>query len=296
MDWDKLRIFHAAAEAGSFTHAGDTLNLSQSAVSRQVSALEYDLGVTLFNRHARGLVLTEQGEDLYRTSHDVLMKLEAAKARITDSQERPSGDLKISTTVGLGSTWLTSRIHKFVSLYPDINLRLLLLDSDLDLSKREADAAIRLHPPTNPDLIQRKLFTVHFHLYASPNYLKQFGPLRDSRDLDNHRLIAFGRPHPDHLKQLNWILTAGKDGKDERKPALLVNNVYAMKNAVQNDVGIALLPDYVADSEAGLIQLKSDMTLPSFDSFFVYTEEMKASARVRVFKDFLVSEAQKWAF
>ena len=74
MDWDKLRIFHSVADAGSFTHAANQLNLSQSAISRQVSALESDLGVPLFARHARGLVLTEQGETLYHTVHDVLLK------------------------------------------------------------------------------------------------------------------------------------------------------------------------------------------------------------------------------
>src|SRR5438132_1400269 len=85
MDWDKLKVFHAAAEAGSFTHAGEQLGLSQSAVSRQVSALEQELGVSLFHRHARGLILTEQGELLHHTAHDVFMKLEAARAKLAGS-------------------------------------------------------------------------------------------------------------------------------------------------------------------------------------------------------------------
>src|SRR3954469_12714843 len=110
MDWDKLKVFHAAAEAGSFTHAGDQLGLSQSAVSRQVSALEQALSVSLFHRHARGLILTEQGELLYRTAHEVFMKLESARAKLTDSRERPNGDLKITTTVGLGTHWLTPKL------------------------------------------------------------------------------------------------------------------------------------------------------------------------------------------
>lgn len=296
MDWDKLRIFHAAAEAGSFTHAGETLNLSQSAVSRQVSALEYDLGVSLFHRHARGLVLTEQGDDLYRTAHDVLMKLEAAKVRLTDSKERPSGKLRVTTTIGLGSTWLTTRINNFIDLYPEIDLQVQLADTELDLNMRESDVAIRLHQPTQPDLIQRKLFTVHFHLYASSNYLKRFGPLRNLPDLDNHRIVAFGRPYPDHLKEMNWILRVGKDGKNERTPTLAVNNVYAMKNAVQRGVGIALLPDYVVDKESGLVHLPTEGEVPSFDTYFVYTEDMRSSARVQAFRDFLVAEAQKWAF
>ncbi|MCB1454549.1 MAG: LysR family transcriptional regulator, partial [Rhizobiaceae bacterium] len=109
VDWDKLRVFHAAAEAGSFTHAAETLHLSQSAISRQVSALEQEVGVPLFHRHARGLVLTEQGDMLYRTAHEVLMKLENVTLRLTETKDRPSGVLRVSTTVGLGSGWLTER-------------------------------------------------------------------------------------------------------------------------------------------------------------------------------------------
>src|SRR5579875_248335 len=84
MDWDKLRVFHAVAEAGSFTHAGEVLNLSQSAVSRQISALEESLNVPLFHRHARGLILTEQGELLFRTVQDVMLKLDAVRSHLTD--------------------------------------------------------------------------------------------------------------------------------------------------------------------------------------------------------------------
>src|ERR1700730_17609254 len=159
MDWDKLKVFHAAAEAGSFTHAGEQLGLSQSAVSRQVSALEQDLSVSLFHRHARGLILTEQGDLLYRTAHDVFMKLESARAKLTDSRERPNGDLKITTTIGIGVHWLTPRLGEFGDLYPDIRITLITTDEELDLAMREADVAIRLRQPTQPDLIQRKLFS-----------------------------------------------------------------------------------------------------------------------------------------
>src|SRR5260370_37286324 len=132
MDWDKLKVFHAAAEAGSFTHAGDQLGLSQSAVSRQVSALEQALNVSLFHRHARGLILTEQGELLYRTAHDVFMKLESARAKLTDSRERPNGDLKITTTIGIGVHWLTPRPRRFGTPYPAPPITLLPTDDELD--------------------------------------------------------------------------------------------------------------------------------------------------------------------
>src|SRR5467141_1085562 len=208
MDWDKLKVFHAAAEAGSFTHAGEQLGLSQSAVSRQVSALEQELTVSLFHRHARGLILTEQGELLYRTAHEVFMKLESARAKLTDSRERPNGDLKITTTIGIGVHWLTPRLGEFSELYPDIRITLLTTDEELDLGMREADVAIRLRQPTQPDLIRRKLFSVHFHAYASPEYLKRFGTPRSFDELDSHRIIVLGGTVQPWLQQSgNWLLT-----------------------------------------------------------------------------------------
>src|SRR5579883_480449 len=155
MDWDKLRVFHAVAEAGSFTHAGESLNLSQSAVSRQISALEESLSVPLFHRHARGLILTEQGEALYHTAREVFAKLAMTEAMLSESKDRPKGPLKVTTTVSFGSAWLTPRIREFTDLYPEIQVSLIVDDSELDLSMREADVAIRMSPPRQPDLVQR---------------------------------------------------------------------------------------------------------------------------------------------
>ena len=220
MDWDKLKVFHAAAEAGSFTHAGEQLGLSQSAVSRQVTALEQELSVSLFHRHARGLILTEQGELLYRTAHEVFMKLEAARAKLTDSRERPNGDLRVTTTPGIGVHWLTPRLGEFMDLYPDIRVTLMTTDEELDLAMREADVAIRLRLPTQPDLIQRKLFSVHFHAYASPEYLKRFGTPRTLEDLDKHRIILLGGlTVPNYLQNRNWLVEVGRDGKGPARVA-----------------------------------------------------------------------------
>ncbi len=296
LDWDKLRIFHAAAQAGSFTHAGDTLNMSQSAVSRQVSALEHDLKVPLFHRHARGLLLTEQGEVLYRTAREVFMKLEAAQARLTDSREKPSGVLRITTTVGLGSTWLTQRLNEFVDLYPEMELRLIFDDDELDLGMREADVAIRLRQPTQPDLIQRKLFTVHFHLYAAPGYIQRFGAPKSMNDLDGHRIITFGEQAPPYLRDMNWLETAGLPLGESRRCVLRINNVVAIKRAVQRGIGIAILPDYINEDGSGLVQLMPEAEVPSFDTYFVYPSELKNTARIAVFRDFLLSKAERWTF
>jgi DNA-binding transcriptional LysR family regulator len=295
MDWDKLKVFHAAAEAGSFTHAGELLGLSQSAVSRQVSALEQELAVSLFHRHARGLILTEQGEMLYRTAHDVFMKLEAARAKLTDSREKPHGELKVTTTPGIGVHWLTPRLGEFTDLYPDIRITLLTTDEELDLAMREADVAIRLRQPTQPDLIQRKLFSVHFHAYASPEYLKRFGTPRQLEELDNHRVIVLGGSTvPAYLQNRNWLIEVGRNGKGARTPSLMINNVLGVLRACQRGLGIAMLPDYLV--EDGLVQLFGEEDAPALEAYFVYPEELKSVARVQAFRDFLVSKAQRWNF
>ena len=296
MDWDKLRVFHAAAEAGSFTHAGEILGLSQSAVSRQVSGLELDLEAPLFHRHARGLILTEQGEVLYRTVRDMVMKLDAARTRLSDTRERPRGELRVTTTVGIGTNWLTPRIGEFIELYPDIKLTILLSDDELDLSMREADVAIRVREPVQPDLIRRRLFTMHFHAYASAVYLKRFGEPKTLDDLDSHRILTYGVSAQSYLSAINSLHFAGRDSKEPRPSTLKVNNISALRRAVENGVGIAILPDYLALSDTSLARILPQADMPELECFLVYAEELKNVARVRVFRDFLVANAQRWDY
>ena len=297
MDWDKLRIFQAAADAGSFTHAGQVLNLSQSAVSRQISALEQDLEVPLFHRHARGLILTEQGDVLFRTVQDVMLKLDAVRTHLTDSREKPHGDLRITTTFGIGTSWLAPRIGEFMSLYPDIRLRLILTDEELDLGMREADLALRLREPQQPDLIRRRLFTVHYHAYASTEYLKRHGQPKSAEELDKHRLVGYeGGPANYLTGLLNTLQNTGRDAKNARPSSLTVNNMTAMRIATESGAGITVLPDYLIDPAAGLVQLLPQTDMPELDCYLVYPEELKSVARVQVFRDFLVSNAQRWRF
>jgi len=289
MDWDKLRVFHAVAEAGSFTHAGDTLNLSQSAVSRQISALEETLQVPLFHRHARGLILTEQGESLNRTVREVFAKLAMTEALLTESKERPAGRLKITTTVGFGSSWLAPRLKDFLDQYPDVQVQLLLDDTDLDLAMREADVAIRMHPPKQPDLVQRHLMAIDWHVVASPEYLKQHGTPTRVEELDNHRLVLFGDYRPP-VHDVNWLADAGRRPGSPRRGLLEVNSLKAMMLAVQAGVGIAAMPDYMHAEQEGMVRVLSDIRSPKVDVFFVYPEELRNSKRVAVFRDFLLAK------
>ncbi len=292
MDWDKLRVFHAVAEAGSFTHAGETLNLSQSAVSRQISALEEALQVPLFHRHARGLILTEQGESLNRTVREVFAKLAMTEALLTESKEKPAGRLKVTTTVGFGSTWLAPRLQGFLDMYPDVTMTLLLDDTDLDLAMREADVAIRMHPPKQPDLVQRHLMQITWVVVAHPDYLKKHGTPTRPEELDDHKIVLFGDYRPP-VPDIDWLAEAGRRAGQPRRALLEVNSLHAMALAIRSGMGIGVLPDWMTDDLDGLTRLLPDLKAPKVEVYFVYPEELRNSKRVAVFRDFLLARLQE---
>jgi DNA-binding transcriptional LysR family regulator len=296
MDWDKLRVFHTVAEVGSFTHAGETLNLSQSAVSRQISTLENSLKTTLFHRHARGLILTEQGELLYRTAHEVFHKLAMTEAQLAESKDRPSGPLQITTTIGIGSLWLTTHIKEFIELYPEVEVSLLLTDTELDLSMREADIGIRLTEPKQPDLIQRPLMTVHAHIYGSEEYLEEFGTPEKAEDLDHHKLVVYGSEAWAPVPQINWVLDLGARPDFQRRPVLRVNNLYGIYRACRSGLGLAGLPDYSIPEGVNLRRVLPEISGPSYRAYFVYPEELRHSKRIAIFRDFLLQKVAEDVF
>ena len=261
-----------------------------------LEGVEHGLVARLFHRHARGLVLTEQGEILFRTAHDVLMKLETVKNRLTETKDRPSGPLRVTTTVGLGAGWLTERVPEFLELYPDIQLQLILANEELDLTMRHADCAIRMRQPQQPDLIQRRIFTVHFHIFAAASYIEKHGKPASLADLDNHRIVSFGEPVPSQISDVNWLETAGRSDGSKRSAVLLINDILSMKRAVQRGAGIAILPDYLVDKDSGLVQILPETEVPSFDTYFCYPDAMKNQVKLQVFRDFLISKARSWAY
>lgn len=296
MDWDKLRTFHAVAEAGSFTHAGDTLNLSQSAVSRQISTLEESLGVTLFHRHARGLILTEQGELLQKAARDIFGKLSMLEGQLLDSKQRPEGPLRITTTEFIGSTWLAPALKTLYDANPEIQLTLLLDDRILNLGMREADAAIRLYKPEQPDLIQRHLATIRFHIYGSKKYLDAHGRPDDVKKLKDHTLIGYPENTPPPFADPNWLFRlAGADPAESNK-MLMMNSMYAMHRAVEGGAGLAMLPDYLVKGDRNFEVILPDSAPPGVDMYFVYPEERRHSQRIRIFRDFLVDLVEQTKF
>ncbi len=297
MDWDKLRVFHAAAAAGSFTHAGDALHLSQSAISRQVSGLEKDLKVALFHRHARGLVLTEQGEMLYRTVSDVMSKLQTAETLLTDSATKPTGEIRIAAPVGLGTVWLSQRLREFLDLYPEIRVDLILDDEHIDLSKREADVGIWTREPEQAELIRRPLWVAKVRPLASAQYVRRYGSPQTLADLDKgHRIISYSGQPSQHLPAISWLETAGRDEEPPRVPAFRANSVVAIKNAILAGVGIGMIPDYMTGQQSDLVSVltETEIDYPELPIYFAYPEELKTSKKVQVLRDFLVSKAHQW--
>lgn len=294
MDWDKLRIFHTVAEAGSFTHAGDKLNLSQSAVSRQISALEDVLGVPLFHRHARGLILTEQGDVLCRTVKEVFSKLALTQASLSENRDKAAGKITVTTTTEFGFSWLIPRLPHFLAQNPEISINLLLEDKDLDLSMREADVAIRMHPPVQADLIQRHLASFYMPVYASRSYLQQHKPIKTMEDLKDHSLISFSGLHLP-LPHVNWLLERLVKERIVKNPKIVFssNNISATSQAITCGLGIGSLPFYIAASLPDLIEILPHVHSPQVDAFFVYPEELRNSKRISVFKEFLLHELQE---
>src|SRR3954469_9467933 len=298
MDWDKLRIFHAVASAGSFTHAGQMLALSQSAVSRQISALEEEINTPLFQRHARGLTLTDEGELLYGAVSDVLTRLGQAEEALKNAQAAPRGSLKITSSHGLGTYWLLPRINEFVRDFPELQVHLVFEDRELDLAQREADLAIRMRAPVQADLIQRKLFTVHYHLYAAKTYLKEHPAPATLEDVADHAIIVYGETAVPEIRDINWLLEAfKKNAKPGGKGRIIrINNITGILQATQAGLGIGVVPDYVAAQHPELERVLPDVAAPGFDVHLVYADALRQSKRVAAFRDFAVKSSKDWQY
>lgn len=287
MDWDKLRIFHAVADAGSLTHAGDKLNLSQSAVSRQVRGLEEQLNTNLFHRHARGLILTEQGELLFDATSAMTKRLDAAAARIRDSEEEVFGELRVTTTTGFGTLWLAPRLSKLYEKYPDLKVDLMLEERVLDLPMREADVAIRLKEPSQADLVRKRLMTVRMCLYASSQYLAERGTPQTMQNLSDHRIICQNTESDQvgaGLQLIQQIMM------NDITSLLTVNNYFGVLQGVLNNLGIGVLPDYLTQDFPDLVRVLPDVESAEVPVFLAYPEELRQSKRVAAFKDFVQDE------
>ena len=296
MDWDKLKIFHVVAEAGSFTSATVILNISQSAISRQIQSLEEDLKVKLFERHARGLTLTQNGEYVYKTAHEVISKLKEIESSLGDQKNKPTGKLTITTVRSFGTHWLTPRIQEFMNLNPEIEVELIFDDKEQDLSTRQADIGIFMRRPKQLNYIQRKLVDINYHIYGSTKYLGTYGIPKTINDLTKHRFISFGKGAPSPVFNPDWALKLGSKDNNKIKPVMKVNSVMGLLLAVESGVGLAALPDYLVSQSNNVVKVLPKSEGPITEAHFVYPQSLKNIARVQAFKNFLYSKLSETKF
>ncbi len=288
MDWDRIRIFHLVANSGSLTEAGKALNVSQSSVSRQIQKLEQSLKTTLFHRHPRGLLLTEQGELLFKASNNLSEEINATIARINDSKDSVFGELRVTTTTGLGTLWLAPRLKRLYEKHPLIQINLMLEEKLLNLSMREADVAIRLQPPSQADLIQRKLFSTRIHFFATEDYIKKKGLPKNIDELSSkHRLICYD-PNSNQISAAKRFIAPFLTRKDFS--LLFLNNYYGIFRAVRNGLGVGTLPDYLAVDFPELIQVLPEYQSEVVPIYIAYPQELKKSKRLTAFKEFILDE------
>jgi DNA-binding transcriptional LysR family regulator len=295
-DWNRLRFFYVVSIEKSFSAAEAKLNLSASAISRQISALEKEIKSQLFHRHPRGLVLTEQGELLFETTKDIYKRIHEAEACLIAGQNTPSGHIKITTTRSFGTQWLSPRLVKFCKNYPEINIELLLDDKTFNLPMREADFAIRMWKASGPDIISEKFITMNYHLYASKNYIKQYGKPESIQDLDNHKMIAYTNHNPILRDSLNLHLYIGKSHKQERQSVYASTSLTTILHAVNGGLGVALLPDYMTYNNDNLYRIVPELDANSFETYLVYPSEISNTKRIQLLRDFLFASAKEWEY
>lgn len=296
MDWDKLRIFHVVAKAGSFTHAGETLNLSQSAVSRHISSFEEDLGITLFHRHARGLILTEQGELLFQTSTDIFSKMMAIEGQLSDARDATDGELSVTMPEFIGTSWLGSHIGNFHAQHPEIELSLLLDDRIFNLGLREADAAVRLYKPEQSELVQRHLASISFVACASKEYLSKHGTPKKSEDLKKYSLIGYPNQALVPYKNPNSLFEQAGISVTKNRNMILMNSISTIRQAIRAGAGIGVLPRFMADSLPDIVSILPSSKIAPVDMYFVYPEDRRHSKRIAIFRDFLINLVEQTKF
>ncbi|MBY0292535.1 MAG: LysR family transcriptional regulator [Alphaproteobacteria bacterium] len=291
MDWDKLRVFHAVACAGSFTKATEVLNISQSAISRQINILEEGFGTPLFTRVARGLILTEAGKALETTVINVFAQLAMAQTTMDELKNYPRGHIQIATTLAFGSLWLAPRLQEFLDQYPDIDITVFLKDEEVDLNMREADIGIIALSLNSPDLIHCEPISYRFRIYASRSYLEKHGTPQKPEDLDHHKLIVFGKEMPHIYSDLDWLLKIG--AQKPRIPYLVINSGQAIYEATRSGIGISALHKYMVRDDPEMVEILPNIPGTTVYRFVVYPSHLANLKRIRVFVDFLLKKMQE---
>ncbi len=293
-----MEIFIKVSDTGSFSEAGRQLRMAPSSISRQIDALEEQLGATLLHRSTRKISLTEAGQIYYDRASHIVSDVEDANLSVSQMQETPRGVLKVSVPVEFGRLYITPMLADFLSTYPELHVNLTLQDERVDLLEERLDLVVRIGSLEDSTLKARKLAPNLRGIFGSPDYFTKHGIPQTHEELSERNCLLY--KYRD--LQSRWYLR--KDGQFFEMNIsgnLCVNNIGVLVQNVVNGAGLALLPlwSVINELHAGKIQqVLTDyfVTLtPSANSmiYALYPPNRHLSPKVRVFLDFLATEFQK---
>lgn len=282
MDWSVIRDFLAVAEVGSLSGAARQLRVSQPTLSRRISDLEENLGATLFLRTPKGLLLTETGEGILATAKDMESAALAIERRADAGRDALDGVVRVSCTEGLGTQWLPKHLAAFHKTYPRLQVEVVVDNRAVNLVRREADIALRLFRPEQPDLVARKVGHIAMGMYASNEYLASHGMPEQVADLKRHIHIGFDES-----------LTGRSDVQTLERmfsPENILhrsNSFVGQIEAAKQGIGMAMLDCFLADPSPDLQRVLPDKLHHDMNVWLVTHAEVGRSARIRVLFDHL---------
>ncbi|MEQ5837880.1 LysR substrate-binding domain-containing protein [Paraburkholderia acidicola] len=299
MNLDHLRVLVDIAQQGSFSNVAKLRDLDPSSVSRIVQGIERELGVRLFQRSTRHVVLTDEGDAyLSRVSH-LLEELDSASDELKSVAQQPAGTLRVTASVAFGQTCLVPLMPEFARLYPQIQLELIFTDANLDMVSDRIDLALRLSPRMGQDLVRVKWFDASYKVCASPDYLSRHGVIQQPGDLSNHRCVLFGHPHP----QSSWFVrdAAGTTHTIPVPAAMIASNGLAQRELTLAGIGPALMPTWLSAlhvASGQLVDVLPGYTVTPGDfegaAWLLYPNRSFLPAKTRAILSFLMSRNSEW--
>lgn len=292
---NRLNYFNCVVETGSITEASRIFDVQPSSISRQLAALEKELGIQLLNKTTRNIGLTEAGRKYYEYSQRIVTEFEEAKRAVNDLQENPKGKLKVSMTVGFGESVILPLIPKFSEQYPNIYLELELTERVVDLVEENIDIAIRSGSLPDSNMIGKRLAYNNFLLCSSPNYLAMNSELKSPDELINYQCIRYS-----YSKWKDWFLMDEKATKLNIQHGLSINSVNGQKQLLLNHAGLALMPLWAVKNEldsGDLIHLLPQYTFSPYEeissTYAIFLKRDLISPKTRVFLDFICEQIKE---
>jgi len=283
MDWRALQDVVTVAETGSLSAASRRLNVSQPTVGRRIEQLEQQLGAVLFTRTAQGLLLTELGESIIENAQHMQEEALAIERVATGANQQLQGIVRLSLIEDIGIFWLPKKLAEFHKQFPQLSVEVNIDNKNVNLLRREADIAVRLARPEQPDLICRKAGRFRMALYASKEYLAQNGTPKRLSDLKNHTLIGFESAMGYSKSRIKLESLFTQQNIRHRS-----NSHMEMIVATRSGIGCSILSCLIADSHEELVRIYPVKIYHEQEIWLVTHSEIHKNARIRAMFDFLV--------